>query len=61
MNVLPARLRPFAKAIYPFVASVVAVAVQWACTGSYDHAELATSLTGLAGAALTFFVPNAKD
>ena len=54
------RLRPFAKAITPFVASLVATGLQWASTGTYDEAEAATQLTGLFCALITYMVPNRK-
>jgi hypothetical protein len=55
---MPNALKPYAKAAAPFVLSLVAVAVQWAVTGTYDEAELATQLTGLLAALVTFAVPN---
>lgn len=55
---LPESLQPYAKAVYPFVLSLIAVGVQWAVTGSYDRAELATQLTGLLAALVTLLVPN---
>jgi hypothetical protein len=55
---VPNALRPVAKAVAPFVVSLVAVGLQWASTGTYDEAELATQLTGLFGALATYFVSN---
>lgn len=49
---------PFAKALAPLMMSLVAVLTQWATTGTYDSAELATTLTGLVGAVVTYAVPN---
>lgn len=55
---LPKPLQPYAKAAVPFVASLLAVAVQWAVTGEYDRAELVTQITGLGSALLSLLVPN---
>jgi hypothetical protein len=49
----------FAKALAPAAGTVLAVAVQWGVTGSFDRAELVTALTGLSAAAITFWIPNA--
>lgn len=57
-NLLPERWRPFAKALWPAILTIVAVGVQWVVTGEYDRAELVTTLTGLPSAIVTFFVPN---
>jgi VIT1/CCC1 family predicted Fe2+/Mn2+ transporter len=48
----------YAKAIVPAVATILAVAIQWAVTGEFDRAELATALTGLLAAVVTYVVPN---
>jgi hypothetical protein len=55
---LPKSLQPYAKAVVPLAASLIAVALQWAITGEYDRAELVTQLTGLGSALLTYLVPN---
>lgn len=47
-----------AKAVLPATATVIAVIGQRLATGSFDTAELATALTGLGGAALTWIIPN---
>jgi hypothetical protein len=54
------RLRPYAKAIGPFVVSLVAVAVQWLATGTYDQAELNTQLTGIVCALISYWLPNRR-
>lgn len=51
-------LRPYLKAILPALLTLVAVAVQWAATGAYDKAELATTITGLVSSLITFLVSN---
>lgn len=57
-NLLPLRLRPYAKAAYPAIGTAVAVVVQWIATGEFDRAELVTTLTGIPAALLTLGVPN---
>jgi hypothetical protein len=57
-NLLPAGLRPLAKACWPAIATLVAVAVQWIATGEFDRSELVTAITGLCAALLTYWVPN---
>lgn len=49
---------PYLKAIVPAVGTVLAVGIQWIATGTFTHAELATALTGLLAATLTYLVPN---
>lgn len=51
-------LRPYAKAVAPFVASLVAAGVQVALTGEYDAAEIHTNVMGLVAALLVYAVPN---
>lgn len=51
-------MRRFTKAIAPAALSTTAVLIQWAATGAYDGPELATQLTGLLGAAVTYYVRN---
>lgn len=53
-----ARLRPIAKALAPLVLALVAAAIQWAATGTFDAAEAWTTATGLAAAAGVYVVPN---
>lgn len=52
-------LKPYLKAIVPFVATILAVALQWAVTGEFDRAEMVTAITGLLASAVTYLVPNA--
>lgn len=57
-NLLPLRWRPYAKAAWPAIGTVVAILVQWIATGEFDRSEFVTALTGLPAALLTFSVPN---
>lgn len=41
-------------AILPTLGGVLAVLIQWVATGEFDRAELATSITAVAAAALAF-------
>jgi len=49
---------PYLKAVAPAVGTLLAVGIQWAVTGEFGRAELATALTGLMAATLTYLVPN---
>ena len=51
--------RSFAKALVPAAGTALAVGIQWVASGEFDRAELATALTGLSAAAITYLVPNA--
>ncbi len=55
---LPAGVQPYAKALVPVVLAVVAIAVQWADSGTFDTAELYTALGGFVTWLLTYAVPN---
>jgi hypothetical protein len=55
---LPDRFQPYAKAVVPFVLTIIAVVGQWAATGELDRAELVTAVTGALSALVTFAVPN---
>lgn len=55
---MPARLRPYAKAVYPFLLTIVAVLGQWAITGELNRPELVTAITGALSALVTLTVPN---
>lgn len=57
-RLLPARLQPYAKAVYPALGAIVAVAVQWVATGEFDRAEFATAVSGVAAALLAYAPPN---
>lgn len=57
-NLLPVALRPYAKAVYPFILTLVATALTWAFTGEFNQQEIRTAVTGLVMTLLTFGVPN---
>lgn len=57
---LPAKAQPFAKALYPAIAAIVAVFVSAVSTGALNTSELKAGVGGLAMAALTFLIPNTK-
>lgn len=57
-GLLPERVQPYAKAVYPFVSSLVVSGVLWVTTGTYDDTNLTLNLTGIGMAFLTFLVPN---
>lgn len=50
--------KAFLKSLVPFVGTLVAVGLQYAVTGEFDKAEVATAVTGVAASLVTFLVPN---
>jgi hypothetical protein len=58
VGLLPVKLQPYAKAVYPFVANIVYALVTLLATGSYDSENLKVNIVGLVGVLLTFLVPN---
>jgi hypothetical protein len=56
---LPTPLQPFAKAVWPTIATVVGVGVQWVSTGALDGDALKLAASGAVLALLSFSVPNA--
>lgn len=57
-NLLPARLRPYAKAVWPAIATVIGVGVQLVQTGALDTDALKTAAAGTVLALLSYGVPN---
>lgn len=57
-GLLPARLQPYAKAVYPTIVTAAAVGVQWVNSGALDVDELKTAAVGAFAALLTLGVPN---
>lgn len=55
---LPAKLQPAAKAVYPAIATIVGVATQWVASGEFDTAELRTAIVGAVGSLLVYLIPN---
>lgn len=49
------------KALVPLVATIVAVAVQYALTGEFDREVVATAVTGTCASLIAFLVPNDVD
>lgn len=52
-------LKPYAKAIAPFVLTVVTVLVNWVFTGALDATELHLAIIGAVTSLVTYLVPNA--
>jgi hypothetical protein len=57
-GLLPARLQPYAKAVYPAVATLVGVGVSWVSTGQLNTTEIRTAIVGAGLALVTLGVPN---
>lgn len=58
-NALPVRLRPYAKAVYPFVATIIAVIITAIVTKQPADVEtLKVAVTGLVATLLAFSAPN---
>ena len=55
---IPKSLQPYAKAVVPFVLTIIAVLGQWATTGEFDRAEFVTAVVGALSALVTYVVPN---
>jgi hypothetical protein len=59
-GLLPVRLRPAAKAVYPLLTACGAAGVSWAVTGNLDMTEIRTAATGAALALITYVIPNRR-
>lgn len=57
-NLLPPPLRPFAKSVWPLVASAITAIVVWADTGTVDGEGLALAVGGIVAAVIAYLVPN---
>lgn len=57
-ELLPARLRPYAKATAAALLTVLVVGIHWAATGELNRVELSQALTGLAATLLVYATPN---
>ena len=58
-NLLPAGLRPYAKAVYPFIATIIAVVVTAIITKQpLDVETLKVAIMGLVATLLAFLAPN---
>jgi hypothetical protein len=58
VSLLPAVLQPYAKALFPAVATVTAVGAHWAATGELNETELKAAAQGAALSLLAFLFPN---
>jgi hypothetical protein len=58
---LPPSLRPFAKAVLPALATLIALGVQAATSGTLDTAEISTAITGLSAALIAYLATNHSD
>lgn len=57
-SLLPAKLQPYAKALFPAAVTLAGVAVRWITTGDLDTADISAAITGAVASILTFVVPN---
>lgn len=58
-RLLPLKLQPYAKAVYPFVTTILAVVVTAIITKEpIDAPTLSVAITGLVSTLLTFLAPN---
>ena len=57
-GLLPTSLQPYAKAIYPAVATLVAVGVQFVSDGTLDTTAVATAISGAFASIITLLIPN---
>jgi hypothetical protein len=55
---LPANLRPYAKAVVPLVLAIAAVIAQWGSTGTFDLTEILTAVGGVLTSLLVRQTPN---
>jgi len=59
LDVLPAGLRPYAKAVAPAFLALLAVVIHAASSGTIDRLELEIAVVGLLAASVAFGVDNA--
>lgn len=57
-NVLPAGLRPYAKAVWPLIVAIVVAGASWVDSGTFDSAEIGAAVSGLVASLLAFAAPN---
>jgi hypothetical protein len=57
-ELLPARLQPYAKAVYPAIITIVGVLVAAVQTGVLDTKTITVAAGGAAYTLITFGVPN---
>lgn len=57
-NLLPPKLRPCAKAVWPPVVALAGAGASWAATGNLNTAEVRTAAGGIILGLVSFAVPN---
>lgn len=56
--VLPTKLQPYAKAVYPAAITIAGAGASWIATGGLDVSEIRTAIGGGLLALVTLGVPN---
>lgn len=57
-NLLPVGARPYAKAVFPTIIALVAIATSWATTGTFNEGELRATLAAGLNALIIYGVVN---
>lgn len=60
-NLLPVKLRPYAKGLYPPIVALVGAGASWVATGNLNTAEVRTAIGGLVLGLVSFLVPNRTE
>ena len=60
VTLLPANLRPYAKAVVPAVVTAVSCLASWIITGTFDSAELKVAVEGAVLSLVAFAFPNGR-
>lgn len=58
VDLLPPKLRPYAKSVLPFVATLVLVGVHAAATGEFNEQETKLAAEGIALSVVAWLFPN---
>ena len=61
VSLLPANLRPYAKAVVPAVVTAVSCLASWIITGTFDSAELKVAVEGAVLSLVAFAFPNHRE
>lgn len=59
-NLLPAKLRPYAKAVWPLVLATVGAGVSWVTRGVWDPSTITLAAGGVAHSLVTLLVSNGE-
>lgn len=59
-NLLPVKLRPYAKAVGPPIVVIAGDGVSWAATGNLNTAEIRTAAGAIIMGMLTYAIPNRR-